>query len=175
MGTERRREFTSFAPRLWSHPSGVGVRGPKLCFGTSVPPPGSGPSPATLGSQLGEEGGQRKDKVSPRAYSAHSPVRLGRSALGSPGCLQSQPPVSLYSLFLPPWPCPGPVFKYPSSNCDGGGDSSWKPGLSPLPLWPAPGCPWAPKAESSVEPPPRPLPSRPLGAVAAQKHACARV
>lgn len=94
----------------------------------------------------GGGGGQRKDEEplplrhpQPRASGALR-VRLpgGRSSLG---CLQSQPPGSPDSLFLLPRPSPGPGFKYPSSKCDGGGDSSWKPGLSPLPRRPASGCP----------------------------------
>lgn len=57
-----------------------------------------------------------------------------------------------------PGPAGVPVFKYPSSNCDGGGDSSWEPGLSPPPPWLSPVCPRAPWPERNVEPSACPLP-----------------
>lgn len=64
-----------------------------------MPPCCSGPSPATLGPQLGEEGGQRKDKVSPRLSSARSPVASPTLRVWLPGrrapgavCNSSRPP-----------------------------------------------------------------------------------
>lgn len=62
----------------------MGVGGPKLCLGTSVPP-GSGSSPATLGPQLGGAGEVDRERTkNPSRSGTRSPVRLGRSAFGSP-------------------------------------------------------------------------------------------
>lgn len=150
---------------------------PDIC----APSPCSGPSPATFGLQLGEEGGQRKDKVSSRVSSARSPIRLGRSAFSSrvdaPPGWSAIPAARLALLPLPP-PRAWPGFRSlnnPSSNCDDGGDSSWEPGLSHPPPWPSPACPRAPWPERNVEPSPVPSPSWPLSAVSVQRHACARV
>lgn len=150
---------------------------PDVC----APSPCSGPSPATFGLQLGEEGGQRKDKVSSRVSSARSPIRLGRSAFSSrvdaPPGWSAIPAARLALLPLPP-PRAWPGFRSlnnPSSNCDDGGDSSWEPGLSHPPPWPSPACPRAPWPERNVEPSPVPSPSWPLSAVSVQRHACARV
>lgn len=124
-------------------------------------------------TEKGQSIPSRLQRPQPRPSQALRLRLPGRRA--SRACLQSQPPVSLHSLFLLPRPCPASGFKYPSSNCDRGGNGSWKPGLFPLLPWSAPGCPRAPWPESSVEPPWRPFPSWPPGAGAAQGHACARV
>lgn len=89
----------------------------------------------------------RERTKNPSRSGTRSPARPGRSAFGSP---EDAPPrvvcdpsplalLTPYSSF--PGPARVPALNTPSSKCDGGGDSSWKPGLSPLPPRPVSGCP----------------------------------
>lgn len=185
-GTERRVHFFRSSPLISPKRGGGGVERSVQSFvsGRLWPPSRLRPLPCHFRTSAGEEKVKRKGQSIPshlqrpqphpsRALRIHLPSRRT-----SPGCLQSQNH-SRPSGFTHSSSSPGrawvPVFKYPSLNCDGGGDSSWKPGLSPLPPWPAPGCPRAPWPERNVEPPGCPLPSWPLGAVSVHRHACARI
>ncbi|XP_032154812.1 atherin-like [Sapajus apella] len=139
--------------------------------GRLCPFPAQAP-PRPLGCELREEGGRGGDRASlprpqPRPSRALSAGRRGGRA---------SPPAARYNprRRLPPPRPAGPIFKCPTSNWTAAPRQlrAWAARSSPRPALSGPP---APERARSVAPPRRPFPSLPVGAVAVQRHACARV